>query len=228
MKWHVKTFEELTTRELFEIYRLRCEVFIVEQNCAFPDVDAKDLEGQHVFLWEDGLLAYARVYVKPDCTKIGRVVTPKDLRGTGLGKELMQRAMVVAQAHGKPVKVSAQSYLEGFYQSLGFENCTPVYLEDGIPHQDMVYQGPGKDINGSESKSIVEEKRMKEEKRINSIDPVDHENKEINRPEDYVEHAQVSTETVETKTDVMKDDKKQVSAEIERNEVADLLKDKGC
>lgn len=227
MRWHVKTFEELTTRELYEIYRLRCEVFIVEQNCAFPDVDAKDLEGQHVFLWDDGLHAYARVYVKPDCTKIGRVVTPKDQRGIGLGKELMRRAIVVAQAHGKPVKVSAQSYLESFYLALGFENCSPVYLEDGIPHQDMVYQASEKDINGNESTSNREEK-MKEEKRINSIDPVDHENKQIHQAEDYIEHAQVSTETVETKTDVMKDDKKQVSAEIERNEVADALKDKGC
>lgn len=70
---------------------------------------------------------------------------------------------------------------------------------------------------------------MKEEQRINQqVDPVDHENKEIHQAEDYVEHDQVSTDTVETKTDVMKDDKKQVSAEIERNEVADSLKDKGC
>lgn len=227
--WNVKTFDELTTKELFEIYRIRCEVFVVEQNCAYPDVDDKDLEARHVFLWDDGLKAYARVYQKPDCVKIGRVVTRPNERQSGLGKQLMLQALEVALAHNKPVKVSAQSYLEGFYLNLGFVNCSEMYLEDGIPHQDMVYQGNLKDINRTEPETTLEEKTMKEEQIINKqVDPVDHENKEIHQPEDYVEHDQVKTETVETKTDVMKDDKKQVSAEIERNEVADALKDKGC
>lgn len=156
MKWHVKTFDELTTRELYEIYRLRCEVFVVEQNCAYPDVDDKDLTGQHVFLWDEGLKAYARVYLKPDCVKIGRVVTPKEERHTGLGRELMHHALQTALAHGKPVKVSAQSYLEEFYLGLGFVNCSEVYLEDGIAHQDMVYQGLSKDINRTDSETKEE------------------------------------------------------------------------
>lgn len=228
MPWYAKTFAELTTRELYEIYRLRCEVFVVEQNCAYPDVDDKDLTGVHIFAWDDGLKAYARVYEKADCVKIGRVVTPKSARQTGIGKTLMHQALQVASQFGKPVKVSAQSYLEGFYLRLGFVNCSPVYLEDGIAHQDMVYQGHGLGINETDKNELHGGEQMKDEKRINTVDPVDHENKEIKNSQDYVEHDQVPTDTVETKSDVMKDDQKQVSAEIERNEVAEALKDKGC
>ena len=136
--WYVKKFEELTTRELYEIYRLRNQVFIVEQACAYPDIDEIDLIASHIFYREDEVLAYARLFEQPESVKIGRIVTPSELRGTGMGKELVSRTIEQAQVYNKPIVISAQVYLDGFYRRMGFEKTSEEYLEDDIPHQDMV------------------------------------------------------------------------------------------
>lgn len=140
--WYVKKFDELTTRELYEIYRLRCQVFIVEQNCAYVDIDEIDPIASHIFFKEESIIAYARFFESGDAVKLGRIVTPKEYRGTGLGLELVQRTIDEALRLNKTIIISAQEYLDNFYQRMGFEKTSDVYLEDGIPHQDMVYRGP--------------------------------------------------------------------------------------
>ena len=148
--WYRKKFDELTTGELFEIYRLRCRVFIVEQQCAYPDIDDIDLTAIHIFRRDNEITAYARVYQDRDAIRIGRVVVQRELRGSGLGKELMARCLTIALSYNKAVKLSAQHYLDRFYRQIGFEATSQVYLEDGIPHQDMVYRGPTVGINETE------------------------------------------------------------------------------
>lgn len=222
--WYEKRFDELSARQLYDIYRLRNQVFIVEQACPYQDIDEIDLRAVHIFYYEEELCAYARLFEQADVIQIGRVVTPPAYRGTGLGRQLMERTMELASRYNKPIMVSAQQYLEQFYRRLGFEKTSEVYLEDGIAHQDMVYRGPAMGINETENLREV----TMEDKRINKVDPVDHENKEIKSSEDYVEHDQVAKDKPETKTDVMKDAQKQVSAEIIRTELGDELKEKGC
>ncbi len=222
--WYVKHFEELSTRELYEIYRLRSQVFVVEQACAYPDIDETDLTAIHLFYRTDRIIAYARLYPEAESVKIGRIVVPSELRGTGLGKELVSRSIALAQRYDKPILISAQEYLDGFYGRMGFIRTSEVYLEDDIPHQDMVYHGPVLGIH--ETKNLREV--TMEDKRKNTVDPVDHENKKIKDAEDYIEHDQVDKDTPERKTDVMKDNRKQVSAEIVRTELGEELKDKGC
>lgn len=137
--WFSKTFDELTNIELYEILHLRCEVFVVEQQCIYEDVDGLDPACIHVGYREDELLAYARIILdQADMTRIGRVLVKKTARGKGLATELMQRAIAIALTYQKPVKISAQLYLEAFYAGLGFVACSEPYDEDGIMHLDMI------------------------------------------------------------------------------------------
>lgn len=138
--WFIKTFEELTNRELYEILRLRCAVFVVEQQCIYEDVDGIDPISLHLGYQADHLLAYARIILdelKP-YTRIGRVLVAEQARGRGLGKQLMLRAIDQAVRYEKPVHISAQLYLERFYQELGFVTSGAPYDEDGIMHVDMI------------------------------------------------------------------------------------------
>ncbi|CAN5400724.1 GNAT family N-acetyltransferase [soil metagenome] len=154
MLWHCLPFEQLSTAQLYQIVALREAVFVVEQNCAYLDADGKDPKCYHV--WADTsitlsmtglsvtpILAYARI-VKPGVSypevSIGRVVTSADVRRTGLGRELMRVTIdCVYDIYGEvPIRISAQTYLEGFYQSLGFQTVTDGYLEDDIPHVGML------------------------------------------------------------------------------------------
>jgi ElaA protein len=145
MQWIVKTFEELTTTELYTILRLRCEVFVVEQECAFQEMDNYDQQAVHLMGYDadQELVAYTRLF-KPgityDLASIGRVVTSKKVRGTGAGKELMQKSIaMVEELFGKgPIKIGAQQYLLKFYTSLGFVQSSEMYLEDNIPHIKMI------------------------------------------------------------------------------------------
>ncbi|AHG78963.1 Acetyltransferase [Mannheimia varigena USDA-ARS-USMARC-1388] len=142
MLWQAKTFEQLTTAELFEIYQARTAVFVVEQNCPYQEVDDKDLQAVHFFAKNaKNLTAYCRLIPSDEGVHIGRVLVVKEQRGAGLARELVQKAMDYCHEHfpTQPIHAQAQSYLQGFYESFGFKAVSSVYLEDGIPHLDMVY-----------------------------------------------------------------------------------------
>ena len=146
VNWTLKTFAELTLDELYALLRLRNEVFIVEQNCPFPDLDGKDQLCYHVlgFSEDDGsLVAYTRI-VPPgaiyDFVSIGRVATALRVRRYGLGRELMRRSIeLVGDFYGSvPIQIGAQLYLKKFYESFGFRQLDEIYLEDGIEHITML------------------------------------------------------------------------------------------
>ena len=150
-RWRVDPFEALSVRELQYIYMARQAVFVVEQQCVFMDVDGLDERGHHLAAWSTRQrqpLAYARLlepgakYVE---ASIGRVVTTMSVRGCGLGRETMVRALGHAAATwpGVPVRIAAQSRLESFYAGLGFEVAGPRFLEDGIDHVEMLHAGAG-------------------------------------------------------------------------------------
>lgn len=144
INWICKKFHELTVDELYELLRLRSEVFVVEQNCVFLDMDNKDQKCHHLLGWiGEDLAASVRIvpagvsYKEPS---IGRVVTSPKYRRTGAGKRLMEEAIdLTIQLHGnQPIRIGAQLYLEKFYASLGFEAEGEIYLEDGIEHIEML------------------------------------------------------------------------------------------
>lgn len=140
----MKKFEELDVNELYEIMQARAAVFVVEQECAYQDLDGVDKEAYHVYLREDGqMVAYLRVLDKGkrlDEVSVGRVISLK--RGLGLGKTLMQTGLQVAKEKfgAKVVKVGAQVQAKGFYESVGFRQVSGEYDEDGIPHIYMLYE----------------------------------------------------------------------------------------
>jgi len=143
--WHCKHFKDLTNVELYEIFRLRLSVFIVEQNCPYQDADRKDLKCSHLWGEQNGkMIAYSRI-VPPNVSykevSIGRVITSKDARRTGAGKILMEKSMeFIKKEFGKvPVRIGAQKYLQKFYESFGFACEGEEYLEDGIPHVIMLF-----------------------------------------------------------------------------------------
>lgn len=144
MQTVVKKFEELSLDELYEILRLRAEVFVVEQNCAYQDLDGVDKDAYHVYLKEDGkILAYLRVVDKGkrlDEVSVGRVISLK--RRCGLGSALMREGIKVSKEKfgAKKVKVGAQCYAVPFYESVGFRKISGEYTEDGIPHVYMLYE----------------------------------------------------------------------------------------
>lgn len=139
LRWHDRAFDELTARELHAIYALRVRVFVVEQACAYQDVDALDLLARHVWAEADGRIAgYLRILpagAKYDEASLGRIVTAPEARGTGLGRELVLRGFALTA--GAPLRIAAQAYLERFYTELGFVRVSDVYDDDGIPHVDM-------------------------------------------------------------------------------------------
>jgi len=150
--WQLLTFDELSTNELYRVMGLRQNVFVVEQNCAYLDCDNKDQDSHHLLgriknSSSTELVAYLRI-LKPniptEAPHIGRVVCRKDVRQSGLGKELVQRGIdhCVILFPGKPIKISAQQYLVNFYTNLGFQISGPPYDEDGIPHVGMVSKQP--------------------------------------------------------------------------------------
>ncbi len=148
IRWHWSTFDQLTRDQLYEILRMRQEVFTVEQDCAYQDADGKDPFAWHLCGWSGesespALLAYLRMvfpgkkYAEPS---IGRVLTAASTRGTGLGRELMRRAVENTEREypHAPIRISAQQHLERFYGELGFERVSDPYDEDGIPHIEML------------------------------------------------------------------------------------------
>lgn len=144
LQWLLKKFNELTPYELYNILRLRSEVFVVEQNCVFLDMDNKDQGSHHLMGSHDNeLVAYVRLLppgLAYDEVSIGRVVSSPKHRGSGAGRELMLTAIsAAAELFGpQPIRIGAQLYLKNFYSSLGFEPQGDIYLEDGIPHVIML------------------------------------------------------------------------------------------
>lgn len=136
--WTIKRFNELTVDELHAIYKLRVKVFVVEQNCAYPDVDDLDKDAIHVF--NEGIKAYARIIPGKDFIQIGRIVVEPDFRREGYGHAVLSQAIDYCQKNYSniDIRVQAQAYLEDFYISFGFKSQSDVYLEDNIPHIDMV------------------------------------------------------------------------------------------
>lgn len=144
METVIKKFNQLTVEELYEILKLRAEVFVVEQNCAYQDLDDVDKDAYHVYLKEEGkILAYLRVIDKGkrlDEVSIGRVISLK--RRCGLGTKLMAEGVKVAKEKygAKRIKIGAQCYAKPFYEGCGFRQISGEYLEDGIPHIYMIYE----------------------------------------------------------------------------------------
>ena len=143
MLWKLKRFPDLTVDELYSILQLRSEVFIIEQNCVYQDVDGKDPAAWHLMGLEGfELIAYTRILppgISYNDPSIGRVVTLSSNRRFGLGRELMNISIAECQnLFGKtPITLGAQSYLIHFYESLGFSVIGDEYIEDGIPHVQM-------------------------------------------------------------------------------------------
>lgn len=144
LNWTYKSFDELSKLELYTILKLRSEVFIIEQHCNYQDVDGKDLKCHHLMAWDgDNLVAYTRI-VPPDVSfaeaSIGRVLTSPRYRGIGAGVTLMQKSIAkVYETYGKqPIRIGAQLYLKKFYESFGFVKDSDEYVEDEIPHIEML------------------------------------------------------------------------------------------
>jgi ElaA protein len=145
INWSFKKFDNLTPNELYSVLQLRNEVFVVEQNCVFQDADNKDQDSHHLMGWDNEMLvAYARIVplgiAYDSFPSIGRVVTSPKLRRSGLGKILMQQSIEHLQKllGESSIKLGAQLYLKNFYESFGFVQSSEVYMEDGIPHIEMV------------------------------------------------------------------------------------------
>ena len=145
LTWTLKPFDELILTELYELLRLRVAVFVVEQNCVFQDIDRQDMDAHHLLGYNEAgeLAAYARLFAVgkcyPEAASIGRVIVAQPFRQYGLGRELMRQALAHSDAlfGPQPNKMGAQQHLEAFYNEFGYEQCGPMYVEDGIPHIPM-------------------------------------------------------------------------------------------
>ena len=144
MNWILKKFKELMPYEVYDIMQLRNSVFVVEQNCVYQDADNKDLKSYHLMGYEENILvAYTRIipagisYV--ECS-IGRVVVLPEARKNGNGKKLMEKSIekIFLLFGNVPIKIGAQLYLKKFYESIGFQQTSDIYLEDNIEHIEML------------------------------------------------------------------------------------------
>ena len=140
----IKSFNLLSVEELYKILQLRSDVFVVEQNCVYQDMDGKDRYATHVLGYKNGsLVAYTRIF-KPKAyfeeASIGRVLVKKEYRAFKYGYDIMNASIAaIAQRYGTTtIKISAQAYLQQFYTNLGFKKMGEPYLEDDIPHIAMI------------------------------------------------------------------------------------------
>ena len=143
VKFEVKKFNEIDSKTLHNIFLLRAEVFIVEQECIYQDIDGKDPKSIHIIGKKNQeIVAYSRIMnLKNDFSSIGRVLVKKDSREKGLGKKLMKKSIeeAIKEYRKRKIKISAQEYLRKFYTDLGFKHTGKSYLEDGIPHIEMIF-----------------------------------------------------------------------------------------
>lgn len=149
IQWQTLNFNELTTSQLYAVLQARSAVFVVEQNCPYLDADGADLDCHHLCAWNDQaqLAAYLRIVppgLKYPEASLGRVITTQHGRGQGLGKQLLIRGIAECQRlyPQHPIRIGAQHYLEKFYQSFGFVTVSDIYLEDDIPHVEMLLPAP--------------------------------------------------------------------------------------
>lgn len=146
MSWKLKKFDELTSIELYNLLKERTLVFVVEQNCPYLEVDGKDPFSYHLFKEENGeIIAYLRIVpagIIYQEISIGRVFVKKEYRGQGMAEELLKKGLDFIQNELKEtiVKIQAQDYLRKFYSYFGFQAISEAYLEDNIPHVDMLLQ----------------------------------------------------------------------------------------
>jgi len=147
---YFKKFEELTSIELYEIIKLRIDIFVVEQNCPYPELDRKDYKAIHHFIKDnDEIVAYLRILPKGisyDEMSIGRFIVKKNHRGRGLAKKILKNAInyIEKKLNETEIRLSGQKYLEKFYNSFEFDTVSDVYLEDDIPHVEMLYNKRGR------------------------------------------------------------------------------------
>ncbi|WP_141604201.1 GNAT family N-acetyltransferase [Terrilactibacillus laevilacticus] len=146
MKWHLKTFSDLTTLELYQILNERNRIFIVEQECPFQDIDDKDQDCYHLFTEKDGqMIAYLRIVpegvIYPELS-LGRIIVKKEYRKRGIAREMIDKAIQfsINELNPKKIKLQAQVQAKGLYERLGFKDVSEPYLEDGIPHVDMILE----------------------------------------------------------------------------------------
>jgi ElaA protein len=143
ISWKTKTFDELSTQELYQILRLRSEVFVVEQNCVYQDIDNKDQKSLHLFgIVEGEIIAHSRLFKPGDYfefSSIGRVVVAEKHRDKNFGHELIDQSIleINRRFNVQNITISAQLYLKKFYESHGFVATSETYLEDDIPHIEM-------------------------------------------------------------------------------------------
>jgi ElaA protein len=143
IQWKIKPFETLSTNELYDILRLRSEIFVVEQNCVYLDLDGKDKLALHLFgEFEGKIVAYTRLFkagITFDNASIGRVVVAANYRDRKWGHDLMRESIAGIQSHfgESKITIGAQLYLKKFYESHGFVQTSEMYLEDDIPHIEM-------------------------------------------------------------------------------------------
>jgi ElaA protein len=143
MSWELKKFDDLTVLELHDILKLRTDIFVVEQNCPYPEIDGKDSKVLHLMYKKNGeIVAYARILppgVSYNEASIGRVVVAKNHRGTGLGYKLLEQSVNASiSEYQSSIKIGAQAHLENYYAKAGFVKVSDAYLEDNIPHIDML------------------------------------------------------------------------------------------
>lgn len=142
MELVIKRFDELTNGELYDILKARSDVFVVEQNCPYPDMDGKDKSAYHLFLRdENGIAAYLRVLgagVSFPEPALGRILTTR--RGEGLGAEIVREGIRFAleKLGAEKLRIEAQVYARGFYEKLGFRQCSEPFMDDGIEHIEMI------------------------------------------------------------------------------------------
>ena len=137
----IKPFDKLTTQELFNIYKLRVDVFVVEQQCPYHEIDDIDLESYHLYLQDDNskILSYCRLYQQNNTYHIGRVIS--STRRKGYGAQIMKTALEFAgqELHADTIIIEAQTYAKNFYEKLGFVQTSEPFDEDGIEHIQMKY-----------------------------------------------------------------------------------------
>lgn len=144
----IKKTDELTSKEVIDIMKARVKVFVVEQNCPYQEVDDDDYNAEHVCLLSKDsddtkyLAAYSRIMDKGDHVTFGRVLVVEEYRKNGYGRELVSATIdeIKQRFPGKPIQIQAQAYLQKFYGSFGFKPISEVYLEDNIPHLDMLME----------------------------------------------------------------------------------------
>lgn len=146
INWKVKAYKDLSLDEFHDLVSLRIEVFVVEQDCPYQDLDGKDKTAHHLFGENESgeIVATSRILgpgISYDEVSIGRVVVAQKVRGRGVAHEMMDKSkeFVLAEYGNVPIRISAQTYLEKYYSSHGFEFTGKEYLEDGIPHMEMLY-----------------------------------------------------------------------------------------